>query len=74
VRLQSVVLGPTETKYGPVLLFGEDVSVAFTTGTTSVTVSSCVVVTVGAEMGASSLWSDQYTDSIDMSFEIEAAI
>jgi len=74
VRLQSVVLGPTEMKYGPVLSLGEDVSVAFTTGTTFVTVSSWVVGTVGAEIGASSLSSDQYTDSIDMSFEIEAAI
>jgi hypothetical protein len=69
-----VVLGPTETKYGPVLLVGEDFSVAFTTGTTSVIVSLWVVVTVGSETGASSLCSDQYTDSMDKSDEIEAAI
>jgi hypothetical protein len=69
-----VVFGPTETKYGPVLFAGEDVSVASTTGTTSVIVSLLVVVTVGAETGASSLCSDRYMDSIDKSDEIEAAI
>lgn len=68
-----MVLGPTETKYGSVLLGGEDVNVALTTGTTSVTVSSWVVVTGGAETGASSLCPDQYTDSIDASLEMEAA-
>jgi hypothetical protein len=56
------------------LFAGEDVSVASTTGTTSVIVSLLVVVTVGAETGASSLCSDRYMDSIDKSDEIEAAI
>ena len=67
-----MVFGPTETKYGPVLFAGEEVSVASTTGTTSVIVSSLVVVIVGSETGASSLWSDKNVDSMAKSVEIEA--
>ena len=69
-----MVFGPTEMKYGPVLFAGKVVNVASTTGTTSVIVSLFVVVTVGAETGASSRWSDRYMDSIDKSDEIEAEI
>ena len=68
------MLWPTETKYGPVLFTGEEVSVASTTGMTSVKVSMWVVVTLGAETGARSLWSDKYVDSTAKAEEMEAAI
>jgi len=44
------------------------------TGTTSVIVSLLIVVTIGSEIGLSSLWSDRYIDSIDKADERAAEI
>ena len=56
------------------MFVGDDVSVAAMTGTTSVIVSSLVEVTIGSEIGLSSLWSDRYIDSIDKADERAAEI